>query len=398
VTIPSDLRTNQDKARWLIEQAHANNGLAPLDVDRFWADQEIARADPFGTDIPQVPMGIAMNSECCFTELGEPPDFHRRETDAAWGLDLERRYNDLAEAIVGRRLLGEHEATPPDLAYPPRKQLHDIFESRNEWHGRAWWLMSSASDAAELAALLDRVEARLENLRDFLLPPEWDEARERLMDRDIRPRLYRSQRGPVTFAMSVFGVENLIYLILDSPDLAGRFRDCIIRAMLGIAEILDAEAGYTPESAPHSFTFLDDNCCMLSPDMYEFFAAPILAAMFNRYAPAREDWRYQHSDSAMGHLLPILARFDFSQVNFGPTLTVNEIREAMPDTVVEGQLAPFTFSRNEEENIVLEFLRDYDQARERRGLLFATAGSVNDGSRLTGLRLIMSATQHFGRY
>ena len=100
----------------------------------------------------------------------------------------------------------------------------------------------------------------------------------------------------------------------------------------------------------------------------------------------------------MGHLLPILARLNFSRVNFGPTLTVFQIREAMPQTVIEGQLAPFTFSRNEEENIVREFLRDFGQAREKRGLLFATAGSINNGSRLTGMRLLMSAIQRHGRY
>ena len=63
-----------------------------------------------------------------------------------------------------------------------------------------------------------------------------------------------------------------------------------------------------------------------------------------------------------------------------------------------GELAPFTFSRNDEEGIVSEFLRDYDLIGDTRGLLFTTAGSINNGSRLTGMRLIMSAIQHFGRY
>ena len=45
-----------------------------------------------------------------------------------------------------------------------------------------------------------------------------------------------------------------------------------------------------------------------------------------------------------------------------------------------------------------EFLRDHEMARETRGLLFTTAGSINNGSRLTGMRLIMSAIQHFGRF
>ena len=47
-------------------------------------------------------------------------------------------------------------------------------------------------------------------------------------------------------------------------------------------------------------------------------------------APAPGDYRYQHSDSAMGHLLPLLADFDLTGCNFGPTVTVREIRKYMP--------------------------------------------------------------------
>jgi len=66
--------------------------------------------------------------------------------------------------------------------------------------------------------------------------------------------------------------------------------------------------------------------------------------------------------------------------------------------VIYGQLAPFTLMRNEEEKIVAEFLRDFGMAREKRGLVFATAGSINNGSRLTSMRLIMAAIQEYGRY
>lgn len=50
------------------------------------------------------------------------------------------------------------------------------------------------------------------------------------------------------------------------------------------------------------------------------------------------------------------------------------------------------------ERIVLEFLRDFDMARERRGLVFATAGSINNGTRLSSMRLVMAAIQRYGRY
>ena len=77
---------------------------------------------------------------------------------------------------------------------------------------------------------------------------------------------------------------------------------------------------------------------------------------------------------------------------------VDKIREHLPNAVIHGQLAPFVFSRNEEVNIVAELLRDIELAGDERGLLFATAGSINNGSRLTGLRLIMAAIQEFGQY
>ena len=48
--------------------------------------------------------------------------------------------------------------------------------------------------------------------------------------------------------------------------------------------------------------------------------------------------------------------------------------------------------------MVNEFLRDFGMAKEKRGLRFTNAGSINNGSRLTGMRLIMAAIQRYGRY
>ena len=382
-------------AAWLLDQARRNNGLAPLDLDRFWADQEVARKDPFGRAIPQLPLGITMSWECVFDELGVPEDHWKYQNDDEWALGLARAYNDKAEAVVGTRLIGELRGDPA-RHYPAVKGLHDVFEARHLWQGSSWWLQQSARSTDELEALLDRVEQR--DIRSFILPDNWHEEKERLTKLGVKPPLYRGQRGPVTFACSIFGAENLVYLILDKPEIAARFRDAIIRSMLAIARVLDEEAGYTAETSPRGFSFCDDNCCLLNPDMYEFFGYPVLRALFDRYAPAQGDWRFQHSDSAMGHLLPVLSRLEFSAVNLGPTLTVEEIRAHLPRTQIHGQLAPFTFSRNEEEKMLLELFRDFEMSMAARGVLFSTAGSINNGSRLTGMRLLMSAIQHFCRY
>lgn len=382
----------------LLADTRANGGLAPLDLERFWANQEIARNDPFG-DIPQLPLGIMMSGECVYDELGIPEDYWRYQHDEAWRVELNRAYNDKAEQIVGRRLLNE-QSSDPAMKWPPIKTLADLFEGKQVWFPGTWgwWLQESAHNEEELAALLDRVDARLENLRAFLLPENWDEEKARLLALGAKPPRYRSQRGPVTFAASIYGVENLLYLIMENEPLAARFRDTILRAMLGIARVLDEEAGDTPETAPHGFSFADDNCYLLSPEMYEFFGYPILKAIFDVYCPNPGDSRYQHSDSAMAHHLPALGRLKLNGVNFGPTVMPDEIRKYLPNAIIYGQLAPFTFSRNEEANIVAELLRDFTLTRETKGLVFSTAGSINNGSRLTGMRLIMAGIQRYCRY
>ncbi len=388
---------NRKKVDSLLAETRAAGGLAPVELDRFWADQEKARANPFGRDIPQLSLGIYMSGECVYDELGVPQDFWRYDHDAAWRLSLNKAYNDKSEKIVGRRLLGESPAQPGPQ-WPSVKSLADVFEAKNIWQADSWWLEQSAHNEAELEALLDRVEARLPALREFLLPPEWETEKPRLQAAGVRPPLYRGQRGPVTFATSIYGVENLMFLILDNPSLATRFRDTIRDTMLAIARVLDEEAGYTPESAPHGFSFADDNCHLLSPDLYACFGLPILKAMFDRYSPNPGDSRYQHSDSAMSHLLPLLASVNLTRVNFGPTVRADDIRCHMPHAIIDGQLAPFTFSRNDEAGIVAELLRDFDMTRAERGLVFTTAGSINNGSRLTGMRLIMAAIQKYARF
>jgi uroporphyrinogen decarboxylase len=390
------MKNHIEKAEWLVAEAHKNGGLAPLDVEKFWKDQDEAIKDPFSTEIKQLPLNVFNSTELVFDELGIPEDYWKYQNDETWRLSLNKSFNDKAEKIVGRRLLSEKPSPPPEDRYPATKGLHDVFEAKNLWHEGSWWLQQSANTEDELKALLDRVENR--DIRKFILPEGWDEAKARLLPRGIKPNLYRGQRGPCTFATSVYGAENMIFLTLDNPELAGRFRDAILRTMLKIGRVLDEEAGYNKDNYPHGFGFADDNCCLFNPEMYELFGYPILKGIFDYYSPNPGDSRYQHSDSAMAHLLPFFEKLGMTGVNFGPTLTVSEIRKYCPKAIIHGQLAPFTFSRNEEVNMVCELLRDFEQGQESRGLSFSAAGSINNGSRLTGMRLLMAAAQLWCRY
>jgi uroporphyrinogen decarboxylase len=336
-----------------------------------------------------------MSDECVFAELGVEGDpwLPMPEDDR---IELNKRYNDKTEKIVGKRLLRETPVNP-DEVFPAIRRIGEVFEGRYLFNEHTEWLEGSCSTPSELEALLDRVEKL--DLREFILPDNWETEKKRIFEKyGKKPKPWRHIRGPVTLATSIYGTENLIYLVHDEPDLAARFSEVIGNVVCSMASIMNEEAGYKPGEAPGGFSFADDNCCLLTPEMYELFGYPVLKKVFEQFSPEPGDTRYLHADSAMGHILPVLGRLNLTGCNFGPTVLVNQIRKYMPNTRIDGCLAPFTFMSNDEAAIIEEVKRDCEMARECRGLNLSTAGSINNGSLLTSMRAVMYAIQNFGRY
>ncbi len=375
--------------------------LHPVDLDAFWRDDELAHRDNcFSADASRVALGIRMSSECVYAELGEEGDPWNPEP-VERQIELNKRYNDRAERTVGRRLLSE--AFPPeDSRYPPVKRIGEVLGGAYECRPNTGeWLSSPIETPRELEAMLNRVDHL--DLHAFMFPDNWEAEKRRINESyGTRPPLLRHIRGPVTLAMSIYGNENLVFLYYDAPELFARFSDTIGRVLLKMARIQDTEAGYDPDGnpAPRGFSFADDECAILTPEMYEAFGYPILKKIFDAYSPDPGDRRFQHSDSAMEHIVPILARLNLTGCNFGPTVLVDHIRKYMPNTRIDGCLAPFTFMRDDHDAIIAEVKRDCAMIRAAgtKGLNLATAGSINNGSTLAGMRAVMWAIQEYGRY
>ncbi len=369
-----------------------------LNLEKFWEEDEIAHQENcFCEKANQVALGIRMSDECVFAELGvEGKPWGHTEREER--IRLNKKYNDLAQEIVGIRLLEEDLPTLEQL-FPEHKQIGEIFGGEYIYDGNTTWLKGNCHTISELEKLLDRVERM--NIREFILPPNWESEKRRLYEQfGLKPQRWQHVRGPVTLATSIFGIENLIFLNYDEPDLFKRFSQTIQKVILEYISIFNEEAGYSEENFPRGFAFSDDDCNLLTPEMYEDFGYPILKAVFERCSPGENDLRYQHSDSAMAHLLPILGRLNLTRCNFGPTLSVTEIRAHLPKARIDGQLAPFTFMRNNEEDILWEVRRDCEMAIRGgfRGLNITTAGSINNGSLLTSMRTVMQGIQLYGRY
>ena len=373
--------------------------MLKLDIEQFWKDDELAHRDNcFCENAPQVAMAIRMSDECVFAELDEPgkqwlPMGRERR------MDLNKRYNDKAEQIVGRRLLKEYYPND-DETFPKIKMIGEVSGGRYVSNEHSIWLESSITTIKELETQLDKVERM--DIKEFILPANWHSEKKKIFEKyGTRPNQVRSVRGPVTLATSLVGVENMIFLILDEPEMAERFSKIIADVIIKIMMIMDEECGFTAETSQNGFCFYDDDCNLMTPEMYQLFGYPVLKRVFeytDKSPLYDENKRYQHSDSAMTHLLPQLADFNLTGCNFGPTVTVEEIRKNMPKTRIDGQMVPFTFLRNNQEDIIAEVKRDCEMANVQWKHGIMTAGSINDGSLLTSMRTVMATIQNYGRY
>jgi uroporphyrinogen decarboxylase len=377
-----------------------------LDIEQFWKDEELTHQENcFSKAAPQVALGIRMSEECVFAELGEDGQ--------PWGYtsperryELNCRYNEKAIQIVGRPLLPEIKPLPKDkpapVTIPEYRPVAEIFGGQFYFDGQTTWLRGTMDGPEDLKKKLDQVSALIadpEAFRAWVLPRDWDQRCKAVYElTGKRPGPFTGIRGPVTMGTSVFGVEDLLYLYYDDEGLFTHFADVMADVVLAYVDLFRKESHI--EDPYHGFTFCDDDSNLMTPDMYKAFGYRVLKRVFEETAPLPHHNRYQHSDSAMGHLMPLLADFNLTGCNFGPTITVQEIRRLMPNTRIDGQLAPFTFMRNDEDAIIAEVKRDCEAAKENdlRGLNLTTAGSINNGSLLTSMRTVMAAIQNYGRY
>jgi uroporphyrinogen decarboxylase len=371
--------------------------LYSVDTERFWTDNEASLGKPFSTDRPQVPMALRTTEGCIWEELGMEPDLRYYE-DPEVHIRLNALYNEKAQEIVGRKMLRE-TFVPPEHQLPRPMRIEEIFGSEirtiagSETIGSADWVVESVHSIRQLEERLEYVASL--DLSAIVFPEGFQEALERLRTQYGRdPKLGGGIRGPVTAAMSICGVENVVLWLIDAPEVMDRFRDLLAAKIIELCTLL-REATDAPMTG---FGFSDDNCAMLNPPLYERFGLPILKRVFSVFSPDEEDRRNQHSDSAMGHLMPLLNRVGLGSANFGPTIRPAEIRAAMPRTVIYGQLPPFTFSRGTPQEIAEAVQRDIEEVAADGGLVVTTAGSVNPGSKLEGLRAAMYAIQTHGRY
>ncbi len=141
----------------------------------------------------------------------------------------------------------------------------------------------------------------------------------------------------------------------------------------------------------------DDNSALFSPKLYATYCVPVLERVLEAMAPG-DAVRYQHSDSAMGHLIPQQRALGINEVNYGPTVDAGLIREQMPDVWIRGQVPPFLVRNGSPDAIQAHIVDDYRKAGASGGLEITTAGSLAAGTGVGRMRWFLQCVQQTCRY
>ena len=366
-----------------------SNTAPQFDLKQFWEENAASVGKPFSTDKPRVPIEISIDDHWLLQEM-EVPSTVQYFSDAEYRAGVNRACNDRCEETIGIRCFSETVDLPQIL------RPEEVMGSHREIvEGGTPWLEAGFEDISQVINKLDEIEKWSDkDLRHVVFSTGGQVAKRKTNDDGSLPTYRAGSRGPATQSTSILGTMNALYWAMDYPNEMGRFFEVLGDIIIRYHRVLEKETGVRY----CGYYWLDDNCALFSPDLYEQFCYPALKRVTDEFAPDPPDYRYQHSDSEMRHLLPILCKVNYHGVNLGPTLPATLIRESMPKAVIHGQVAPNTVRDQGFQAIIQEVKRDFEAVGKDGGLVMTTCGSVSAGTTLESIRCFMWAVHEYCRY
>ena len=357
---------------------------AGLDLEAFWAEND--GCEVFTTHKPRCAVSFSPDDHWLFGFV-QIPSTLRYYQDKAYRDALHREVNATTRQHIGREFFEE------DTWVHSPKRIENLFGSEFTYtQGATPWLTPATDDPDEFEKILDRAEAT--DIASWALPAEFRrEWEERKTAGRSLVQLGAGSRGPATIMTTVLRPETAFYWIYDHPQLMQRFRDILARQMVELNRVLRALCGDTPPG----WWITDDNCALFNPRLYRAYCFPVLERVLDAMAP-RGARRYQHSDSAMGHLLDQQRELGIDSVNYGPTVDAALIRSKMPAAVINGHVPPLLLRNGSPEEIEARVISDFEKAGATGGLIVTTAGSVAAGTGVGRMRWLMQLVQNHCRY
>jgi len=355
-----------------------------LDLDAFWAENDACLENQ--SDKPRCALEFSPDDHWLF-EFIQPINILQYYQDKTYRDSIHKQANELLLQFVGRSYFDEDS-----WQHQPRR-IENLFDCEFTYTDFSTpWLTPATTDPHEFAKILDQAENT--NLAEWAFPEAFlNEWKERKAAGKPLPQFGTGSRGPATIMTSVLHVETVFYWIYDHPELMKRFRDILARKMVELNQVLREFS----DNTELGWWITDDNSALFNKKLYREYCFPVLEAVLSEYAPG-EARCYQHSDSAMGHIMDQQRELGINAVNYGPEVDAALIREKLPDAVIHGHLPPFTLRNGTPEEIRQRIRDDFKKAGQTRKQIVTTAGSLAAGTTLGRMRWMMQCVCDECRY
>lgn len=165
--------------------------------------------------------------------------------------------------------------------------------------------------------------------------------------------------GPVTIASQIYGIENLIYLIVDDPE--------------GFMELLKFSTRVTErycaalrETGIHAIMLHDPTASpdVLSRSVFTNLIAPQLKGMIQRIKEQQETYLWLQIIGNITSVLPLIADFNIEMVTIDSPVKLSDAFHCLENKVVIGNINPMLFRNASFDQLSSTLKHIYEQQRK----------------------------------
>jgi hypothetical protein len=234
---------------------------------------------------------------------------------------------------------------------------------------------------------LPRPDPHTDGLMALTLRRYWNLEHHGELPEPHRIRFVAAQ-GPFAIATHLFGASVFLDAVggasastpvaLDALDIMTDTTIRFLRAQLGCLR------------APAGVLVIDDTVGMLSSDVFERLAVPLLGRVFDTFDGMIRIFR---CDTPCDPLLPLLPDLNFEVFHFNHTMDMESVRAALHPKAVMGNIAPLgVMAHGTPAQVMIGARNCLDRANPADGLILSTGGSLHPDTPAENIDTLIDAT------